>query len=315
MSTTYSGDGTVPSATRPWNRQAISSSTNTSPIQLVIPSHGFNSGDTISVEGHLTNTNANGLHSILRIDANTISLNGTTGTAAGGATGYALDYEVQPQITIPSDGDLVNASSVDPALEASRDIIPYLFRRAGRYSLFDVYHNSQSVSTPTTATNGPGGGSTLFTIPNPTSGAWHDYPNMTALIGWGGPPDNPGEIQSAIIAGDLIEVALEININAQDSVDGLPDFAFALSYESNGGSYATLSASQRLLSVEGTASGGNVTSINASLALSAFIQATTASTFNFGLQYWPIGGIANGNTTLSIPAAWRFLAKHYRLNT
>ena len=65
----------------------IVSSTNASPININISTHGYVTGDTVVITGHTTNTNANGTWTITRVDANNFTLNGSTGNGVGGASG------------------------------------------------------------------------------------------------------------------------------------------------------------------------------------------------------------------------------------
>ncbi len=70
----------------------IGSSTNASPTVVTITAHGFVTGDVIAVANHATNTNANGLRSVVKVDADTFSMKDMAGTAingngVGGATG------------------------------------------------------------------------------------------------------------------------------------------------------------------------------------------------------------------------------------
>ena len=71
----------------------IVSSTNATPTVLTLPSgHGIALGDVVWIEGHLVNTNANGLRTVLAAGATTISLGQMDGTnqagnGIGGATG------------------------------------------------------------------------------------------------------------------------------------------------------------------------------------------------------------------------------------
>lgn len=65
----------------------ITSSTNASPININISSHGYTTGDTVIVNSHTTNTNANGTWTITVVDANNFTLNGSTGNGIGGASG------------------------------------------------------------------------------------------------------------------------------------------------------------------------------------------------------------------------------------
>lgn len=74
-------DGPHPAGTTP------TSSTNATPIVITKAAHGLVTGDTIYIDGHTTNTNANGTWGITFVDANSYQLIGSTGNGVGGATG------------------------------------------------------------------------------------------------------------------------------------------------------------------------------------------------------------------------------------
>ena len=61
---------------------AVTSATNASPIVITSTGHSLNTGDAISISGVAGNTAANGIFTVTKIDANTFSLNGSTGNAA-----------------------------------------------------------------------------------------------------------------------------------------------------------------------------------------------------------------------------------------
>lgn len=66
---------------------SIVSSTNASPISIQATSHGLVTGDTVFIQAHSVNTNANGTFEVTVTDANNFTLNGSTGNGVGGATG------------------------------------------------------------------------------------------------------------------------------------------------------------------------------------------------------------------------------------
>lgn len=88
--------------------KAITSSTNASPTVLTVTSHGFSTGDQVLVFGHLTNTNANGLYTVVRLSANTFSLKNVdtgadiNGNGVGGATGLVVSA---PKIAVSQSYD------------------------------------------------------------------------------------------------------------------------------------------------------------------------------------------------------------------
>jgi hypothetical protein len=103
----------------------------------------------VSIEGCLATT-ANGTWQIIVTGSHTFILDNSTFGSVVAAGGYALDYSVSPLITIPDDGDPRDASSVNPALEESANIVPFLNRRCGQYNLLnvDIRRFSDSTSGP-----------------------------------------------------------------------------------------------------------------------------------------------------------------------
>jgi hypothetical protein len=138
MPTLYSPDGTVPEAVAGYfNEQQIAGGTNATPIVLHVVAHGFQSGDTVGVEGNFGNDGlANGIWTISVTDANHFALNGSVGgSVPSTATGSVIDYSVNPQFVCPSDTDASDASSVNPMLQGMANIIPYSYKRFGQYSI------------------------------------------------------------------------------------------------------------------------------------------------------------------------------------
>jgi len=76
----------------------IASSTNATPIVVTTSStHGFTTGDLVFIDGHATNTAANGFWLIASAAGTTFSLTtpagvNSTGNGVGGATGYCVNY-------------------------------------------------------------------------------------------------------------------------------------------------------------------------------------------------------------------------------
>lgn len=67
--------------------RAITSSTNASPIEITTGTHGYATGDKVSIIGHTTNTAANGQWTITVVSSTKFTLDGSTGNGVGGATG------------------------------------------------------------------------------------------------------------------------------------------------------------------------------------------------------------------------------------
>lgn len=66
---------------------SITSSTNASPIAITSATHGLVTGDYVFIQGHTTNTNANGFWRVTVSSATVFTLDGSTGNGVGGATG------------------------------------------------------------------------------------------------------------------------------------------------------------------------------------------------------------------------------------
>lgn len=77
--------------------KAIGSSTNVTPIVVTITSHGWTNGDLVLINGHATNTNANGIRKIANVTTNTFELTdpdtaaNIAGNGVGGATGTIMN--------------------------------------------------------------------------------------------------------------------------------------------------------------------------------------------------------------------------------
>lgn len=112
---------------------AIHSSTPATPVQIaVLTPHGLITGDVVNIYGHQVNTVANGQFTITVTGAFTFSLNGTVGIGVGGATGTIQPLTV-PSFTIPSDGDALNAASVNVAFESDADRSSWLVTNTGSW--------------------------------------------------------------------------------------------------------------------------------------------------------------------------------------
>lgn len=67
--------------------RAITSSTNATPIEVTMAAHGLTTGDIITINGHATNTAANGTWVVTVTAATTVTLDDSVGNGVGGATG------------------------------------------------------------------------------------------------------------------------------------------------------------------------------------------------------------------------------------
>lgn len=81
----YGHTGLVPGGTGTLTAQdsgSISNATNASPIAVSSTAHGLTTGTRVTITGVTGNTAANGSFIITRVDANTFTLNGSTGNGA-----------------------------------------------------------------------------------------------------------------------------------------------------------------------------------------------------------------------------------------
>lgn len=81
-----SGDGGV--------QLNIASSTNASPIEITTATpHDYITGQQVYIAGHTLNTDANGIHSLTVVSTTKFTLDGSVGTAVGGATGTTVQMQ------------------------------------------------------------------------------------------------------------------------------------------------------------------------------------------------------------------------------
>lgn len=170
MSTTYPG--------KPGNETRaaavnIASSTNATPIEVTTSaSHGLLDGDRIEIVGHATNTAANGVWYVLVISATKIRLysawtagavaTAVAGNGVGGATGTVQYLGLSPRVTLPDDGDLRSASSINVPNEDAKDSQAWLAERVGQWRTVQLYMAGKQGATPASVVSS-------FTT---SSGAW-----------------------------------------------------------------------------------------------------------------------------------------------
>lgn len=66
---------------------AITGATNAAPVVVSSSGHGLSTGDRVKVSGVTGNTAANGVFTVTRVDDDSFSLDGTTGSGAYGSGG------------------------------------------------------------------------------------------------------------------------------------------------------------------------------------------------------------------------------------
>lgn len=91
--------------------QAVTSSTDATPIVVTKASHGYATGDLVIINGHTTNIAANGIFRITRVDANSFSLQdvNTNANIAGSGGGAGSGGVVAPAPKIVNMTDFRNA--------------------------------------------------------------------------------------------------------------------------------------------------------------------------------------------------------------
>src|SRR5581483_414770 len=87
-------DATYPLHSAGSSGKTITGATNASPISITATSHGYSTGDIVNVAGVGGNTNANGTWQITVVDANTFTLNGSSGNSAYTSGGIASKNNV-----------------------------------------------------------------------------------------------------------------------------------------------------------------------------------------------------------------------------
>lgn len=293
--TIWNGNGSLVSATKPWTRQAIVSSTNASPIQITTGTHGYNTGDTVEIEGHVTNTAANGIWQVTVTGTTTYLLNGSTGNGVGGATGYSVDYELQPAFQMPANGSLADVNDVVTLGEGLSNTAPFLYRAAGMYRLHDVYTANNSFGVgPTTAWS-----STTFTTSSPVA-----LTSAGALFGFS------GGAAPVVRVADALEITFQTNRSFFQTA-GTQNF-----YWGPGplvtGSVPTF--------VPWMVEGANAPDPAAQIGLvcfSAFVPMTgfitSTQTFDIGLA-GALSSPATNSVQLNLWGTWSLTVKHYRAN-
>lgn len=132
MTTYYGTPGDIASLPTPAAAVNIASSTNASPIVVTTAAaHGLAMNQAVIINGHATNTSANGIRLAVVLTPTTFSLYTLAGVAVagvgvGGATGTSQSLGL-PGITLPEDAVTdIDAASVNVPLEALADMTAWL---------------------------------------------------------------------------------------------------------------------------------------------------------------------------------------------
>lgn len=291
MSSVYNPRGALPNfAVAGQQLFPITSSTNTSPIVVNISAGpGTNDQDTVEVSGHQTNTNANGVWTVTKISPTQYSLNGSVGNGVGGATGKWQDFSLTPAISIPGDGDLASAGSINPAFEGTADMAPFLYRLTGAYRLINVYSATFGNSTVAPV---PAYGSTTT-----ASASFVNVTGQTAIL-------------ATALGGLFTGTPLQTNDLLQytaswmwSDTGGSKESFTTLGFEKNGGSYSQVLGAP---SMYGQGSPGNSWA-----TVDGSFQPGSANTFDFSMM---ILNITGGSNTFQFFGSGTLRVNHYRLN-
>lgn len=283
MASVYNPNGCIPQATAP-APVAISSSTNASPIAITTAApHGYTSGDTVQIIGHQTNTGANGLWVIAVTGASTFTLTGSTGVAVGGATGQAQNFSVNPLLTLPGDGDLESASSVNAPISGQANVAPFLYQRVGAYNLHAIYEASDFTAV--------GQVYSTTVLPATTWTALTSITNLFAALG-----------DRYLASGDR----LDLRIGTSLRVDAGLQFALAIGISYNGGAYSPIGGTVR------NAENSNASRIVLGMECADVLSSGWSANDRFDLAL--MGFYQGGGGNMDIWSGFSAVVRHYRSN-
>ena len=169
------------------------SSTNATPIVVTATAHGFATGDLVMIYGHATNTSANGIYKITKIDADKFSLQdryaGTNiaGVGVGGATGR-----------------VIAAPTVVPMQDYQHAVLSFITSGTATLTVLVVGSIGKLTSDETQWTNEPNFGATIAKA-NPYSGI------QVVDLDAGGAING---VTGIAVAGTDFNKLYEINVNA-----------------------------------------------------------------------------------------------------
>jgi hypothetical protein len=211
MSTNYAG--------RPGNEslasnQIVIDATNATPIvvQTSAP-HGLQEGERVYVYGVVGNAAANAIAYVHVTDIDKFALyqawsGGAVALPIAGSGAYVSGGVAQPlawasTLQLPSDGDAINAASVNTATEGEGDREAWLIERTGAYRL---------VNAATFAVDPGGPGVSTCAAMAASSGAWGDAGALNAAI------DALYPLGVDVLPGDLIEVTATCSVSGAGAV-------------------------------------------------------------------------------------------------
>jgi hypothetical protein len=283
VSTQYNPNGTLPQATAP-APVAIASSTNTSPIEIATTTpHGYTEGDTVQVIGH-DQLAANGDWVIALTGASSFTLTGSVGTGAGGATGQVQDFSVNPLLTLPADGDLRYAASVNVPISGQANVAPWLYKRVGKYATHDVYASDDFLAV----------GNVYSATALPTA-TWTTLTGLGMLFS--------SQADRYLATGDQLDIVLSTSI----SVGASEEFGLAVGIAYNGGAFNPISGTVR------SASNANAAAVVFPISCSVLLSTGFSANDRFDLAvmgYLP----TVGPVTINVMTGYSLVCCHLRSN-
>lgn len=154
MGTTYNGKAGNESRAAAVN--ITSTATSAGLIAVYAVAHGLLTGDRVLLTGHgvvatAVGKEANGVWTVTKVDADHVTLDGSTYVGNGGATGTILYLGLMPRATLPDDGvDLRTAAAINVPNEDAKDAQAYLAERVSQYRVHSIDTLNIKQATPFT---------------------------------------------------------------------------------------------------------------------------------------------------------------------
>jgi hypothetical protein len=169
--TSYNG---VSGNVAPPTAVTITSSTNATPIVVLTASpHAMKTGDVVQIDGHLSNTNANGQWPVVVVDTTHFSLTGSTTTGAGGTAGTATPLVFTGNVSLnPVNGDPYDASTYIPGMSCLADRTAHLGTKVPFWKTVTKFASGIS----------PGDFTDAGSSPALTAGTWGDWTGSVAAV-------------------------------------------------------------------------------------------------------------------------------------
>lgn len=131
--------------------KTITDATNASPIQITATGHGLTTGDKVSISGVTGNTAANGLFRVIVVDANTLTLTGSTGNGIYTNGGKMVDLSNLANLSdIPSGARIATATLANKTAirgVADADDITFTGVTGDTYEAIVIYKDSGTEAT------------------------------------------------------------------------------------------------------------------------------------------------------------------------